>query len=333
MRQGKQHHGFVLILTLLVLFIVALATAYFAERVARSVALAEQYQQNANALVNMESTRSEVLYRLATTSVTEYGLGRGNAVISLDNRPYLASGDTVVSIQDERGLFNLNAFDSDRMNRLLGLMGTPADQRAHLIDTLRDYTDPDDLHRLNGAEKEEYLALNLPPPPNRFLVSPWEAKAIIGWRSASNLWQNNRLPQLTSASPKTDLNPNTAPAEVLATLPGVTAEIAQRIIAARQITPITNLVQFGAITELPTQAFEEIISILPSNSLRITQSAPGMAWAVQYNVILTPRDDQAPWQISYSGRIADIRPAAGQATATSPPLPPRSMAPAETPPP
>lgn len=331
MKAPKSEQGFVLVLTLLVLVIVALGAGYFSERVARSVALTEQSQKNARTMIDMASTRAELLYRMATTSVTEYGLGRDSAAIYLDNRSYSGLGDTVLRIQDNRGLLNLNVSEDDRLGRLLGQLDIPGDQRAHLIDTLRDYIDADELHRLNGAEKEEYLALGLPPPPNRNLASPWEARSIIGWRDAQPLWQNARLVALTTTGIATGLNPNTAPTEILATLPGVTNEIAQHIIASRQLLPISSLRNLEEIAGIPTQPFEEIISVLPSNSMRITQSAPGLSWSIQYNITLTPKGKSAPWQTDYYSRVGAAPDDKSQGKA--PALPPRSMGLPESAPP
>jgi len=324
---GKQQ-GFVLVLTLWVLVIVAIAAEYFAERVARSVELAQQSRQNTRAIIDMDGTRAEILYRLGTTSLTEYGLGRGNTSVSLDNRPYHGLGNTLVRLQDNRGLLNLNIAEDDRLQRFLGLMGIPAEQRGHLIDTLRDFIDADDLRRLNGAEKEEYLALNLPPPPNRNLITPWEARRIIGWRDYPQLWKNGRLVELTTTSSSAGINPNTAPAEVLATLPGVTEEIAQIIIARRKLSPITYEGQIVAITLTPLNLPMGMgIVAIPSDSLRITQSTPGLPWAIQYNITLTPNGNEAPWRTDYYSRVSTAH--HDEMQTDIPELPPRSTAPPE----
>lgn len=312
-------------LTLWVLVIVAIAAGYFAERVARSVELAQQSRQNTRAMIDMAGTRAEILYRLGTTSLTVYGLGRGSTAIELDDRFYRGLGNTLVRLQDNRGLLNLNQPDDGRLQRFLGLLGIPAEQRDHLIDTLRDFTDADNLHRLNGAEKEEYLALNLPPPPNRNLITPWEARRIIGWRDATQLWQTGRLVELTTTL-SFGLNPNTAPAEVLATLPGITEEIAQAIIARRKLSPIINAGQLAEITAIPTQQ-EEMISVWPSNSIRITQSTRGLPWATQYNITLTPNSNDAPWQTDYYSRVSAAQ--RDETQTNIPELPPRSIAPPE----
>jgi len=324
---SNSQRGFVLVLTLWVLVIVAMAAGYFADRVVRSTELAQQSRQNTRALIDMTSTQAEVLYRLGTTSITEYGLGRGNTLIALDNRPYAGIGKTIVRLQDNRGLLNLNTADDGRLQRLLGLLDVPPEQRAHLIDTLHDYTDLDKLHRLNGAEESDYLALNLPPPTNTNLTTPWEAKHIIGWRDYPQLWQQGRLAELTTSSTAFGFNPNTASAEVLTTLPGISEQIAQLIIAQRSLSPIINGGQFAALTGLPEQQFESIIGVIPSNALRITQTAAGLSWSLQYNITLTPNSIEAPWRTDYYSRISSPAQAAEQKDRLE--LPPRSTAPAE----
>lgn len=325
-RPRNQQGGFILVLTLWVLVIVAIAAGYFSERVTRAVELATQSRQNSGALVDMASTRAEILYRLSTTTLTEYGVGRGSTAIYLDDRPYQGEGDTIVRVQDTRGLLNLNLVDDGRLNRFLGLLGIEAEQRGRLIDTLRDYIDSDNLTRLNGAEEDEYRALKLPPPTNRELVTPWQAKRIIGWRDAPQLWENDRLINLISTSQSMGINPNTAPAEVLGTIPGVTEDIATALIAQRKIAPFTyegQITQFtGAPLNLPMGMG---IIASPSDTMRITQAVPGVAWAVQYTVKLTPNSPQTPWLTAFYSKVSFVNGSDKQTTVA--PLPPRTMDP------
>ena len=294
--------GFVLVLTLWVMAIVAIAAAYFSEKVSTAVELAEKSRQNAQAAIDLASSRAEILYRLTTTSMTVEGLGRGNAVIALDNRPYRALGDTQVRLQDTRGLFNLNQTPDDRLLRFLGLMGIPAEQRNHLLDTLRDYTDADKLERLNGAEEPQYLARGLLPPTNNALATPMEVRRVIGWRDATPLWQNNRFIDIVSTSTAMGLNPNTAPAEVLTTLPGVTDAIAKNLISQRGQALIQHQAQLAAITGIAEQALDMQIFVLPGDTIRITQSASGVQWGLQYSVTITPNSNNGPWRFGLRNR-------------------------------
>jgi DNA uptake protein ComE-like DNA-binding protein len=347
-RPGAPKHaerGFVLVLTLLVLVIVAIAASTFAEKVASAVELAQKSRQNTQTIIDMAATRAEILYRLGTTSITMDGLGRGNTLVALDNRPYRGLGDTLVHLQDNRGLLNLNQTNDDRLLRFLGIMGIPAEQRSHLIDTLRDYIDADKLEHLNGAEEPQYLARQLVPPTNNYLTTPWEVRRIIGWRDAPQLWQNSRFIDLTTTSTMGGLNPNTAPVEVLATLPGMTEELAQTLVLQRQQAPIMHTGQLAAMAGIPEQLLDMQIMVLPSNSLRVTQSVPGLNWRQQYSVSLTPNGDQGPWRIDYFTRVSPPAPVTANAGSSAPagapsqassapadiaPLPPRSTAAPET---
>jgi general secretion pathway protein K len=325
----RPQNGFVLVLTLWVLVVVAIAAGYFADRVSRALELAQQSRQNTQALIDMESTRAEVLYRLSTTSMTEYGLGRGATAIFLDDRLYKGEGETVIRLQDTRGLLNLNLVDDGRLNRFLGLVGIEAEKRGHLIDTLRDYTDSDKLHRLNGAEEAEYLALKLPPPTNRDLTTPWQTKRIIGWRDSPQLWLNDRVTRLTTTTQSMGVNPNTAPAEVLATLPGVSEDIAQVLLTRRKLAPFTYEGQISQITSVPLNMPMGMgIVAIPSDTTRITQSTQGLPWGVQYNIKLTPTNPKAPWRTDFYSRVSLTAQAPAAAEISD--LPSRSIAPPDS---
>ena len=301
----RRPHGFILVLTLWVLVIVAIAAGYFSDRVALSLDLAKQARQNTQALIDMAGTRAEVLYRLGTSNMTEEGLGRGSTAVMLDNRPYRGVGGAIVQIQDSRGLLNLNLTDDGRLLKFLGLLGIPADQRINMIDTLHDYIAPDNRHRLNGAGVDDYRTLGLPPPANRDLLTPWEAQRIIGWRNLPQLWEKDRLVELTTTSRSMGINVNTAPAEVLATLPGVTEDVARSIIVRRNLAPFTHDGQISAITGVPLNLPMGMgVIVIPSDTVRITQTIKDIPWAMQYVVKMTPNDRDAPWRTDYFTRVA-----------------------------
>lgn len=298
--QSSRQKGFVLVLTLWMLAIITIAAGYLADRVMRAMELAQRSQKNTQVLLDLSETRAEILFRLGTTRLSLYGLGQGpDDSVALDNRPYRGVGETIVRLQDNRGLLNLNAVTDDRLYRLLGVLDVPGEMRGRLMDTLRDYIDEDDLKRLNGAEASEYAALNLPPPRNEKLVTPFEPKRIINWSEQRQLWKDDRLPSLTTTSTVAALNPNTAPWEVLATLPGVTNEVAHLIITKRELEPFVSQGQIVALSGVELPSLIPTIIAFPGDAVRITQSVPGLPWALQYNVSLTPNSDRGPWRIDY----------------------------------
>jgi general secretion pathway protein K len=297
---AMRERGFVLAMVLWVVAILAIVAGFFAERVARQMELAREAQINADTLVEMATTRARILFRLGTVPMSVYGLGvTANDSIALDGRPYRGAGDTVVRLQDNRGLVNINFVSDERLHRFLAVLGVPAERRAPLVDTLRDYLDEDDLKRLNGGEAPEYAAAGLPAPRNEMLYTPFEARRILGWRDEKSLWENDRLPRLITAGVTVALNVNTAPREVLATLPGVTEEIASQIVATRQFQPYLWLDQIATLAGQPPAGFALGTMVFPGDSVRVTQSAPGLAWARVWSVTLTPNADTGPWRIDY----------------------------------
>ncbi|HET9579613.1 MAG TPA: type II secretion system protein GspK [Usitatibacter sp.] len=317
--------GFVLATTVWLLAAIVIGAAFFAERVQRSRDLTRQHRQMAQSLIVTESTRSEVLFRLATTDVSIYGLGPPGQAIALDDRAYKGTGDDSVRLQDERGLLNVNFPDSGMMSQLLGQFGVPPDRRDPLIDTLRDYTDVDDFRRLNGAEAKQYEEQGLPPPPNDWLTTPYELRNIIGWRDQPGLWKTPRFLQVVSAARLGVFNPNTAPAEVLASLPGSNMEIAARLIQQRNLAPLTSWQPIADLTGF-MPADQESIAWTPAEHVRITQKARGLPWMLQFSVSLTPTSAVAPWRIDYYVRGAIDVPLENEKDIAS--LPPRVAQPA-----
>lgn len=299
---AKTSNGFVLPLVLWVLAAIAIGVAIFAERVAAALDLASASQQRVQRIIDMSETRAEILFRLGTTPLSEYGLGTlPGPVIALADQPYRGEGRSVVSLQDERGLFNFNSASEDQVHRFLGAFDVPFDERGHLIDTLRDYTDEDDFKRLNGAESREYAAGGLPPPPNRDLLTPFDARRILGWNGLLGKWR--QVDELSATGDSVGINPNTAVWQVIATVPGVSGEAARLFLDRRAAQPIQSIEQIGSIVAVPMNSLFLKVFPFPGDNIRITQFIQGEARAWRYSVKLTPDDENAPWRISYQTTI------------------------------
>src|SRR5207244_11419981 len=66
-------------------------------------------------------------------------------------------------LSDEQARLNLNASPPDRLDQLLLGFGLPKSNRDTINDSLQDWRDANDDHRLNGAESDDYY-LKLPVP-------------------------------------------------------------------------------------------------------------------------------------------------------------------------
>lgn len=332
-RQG----GFILVLTLWVLAAIAIAAAYFGERVQASLRLASARQDLAEAQIVLNNGRAEVLYRLATSPMSTYGLGDPPEAVRLDNRPYMESGG-LVQLQDAGGLLDLNIAADGPLLRLLGRLDVPSDAGLALVDALRDYEDGDDLRRLNGAESTQYRAIGRADlPRNEELQSPQELRDVYGWAHQGALWKRGELMDLTTVGGTARLNPNTAPLQLLATLQGVTPEAAQLIVQHREIEPV-SAAWMDRMLGTRFNTLPSPLRTFPFTAVRVTQRVPGLPWAIRYNVELTPKGNSTPWKITYFYRLEDFRPNPGPdknsaaQTASSSPAPAHASDPPRFPP-
>jgi general secretion pathway protein K len=65
-------------------------------------------------------------------------------------------------LTDESARLNLNRATRDVLDRLLQEAGVEKSARDVIIDSIQDWRDPNEEHRLNGAESDYYLALPVP---------------------------------------------------------------------------------------------------------------------------------------------------------------------------
>lgn len=295
---ASKEQGFVLAATIWIIAIVTLVVGYFADQVNSSLALAQQKQNGIDQQLRFVNTRAEILYRMTTGQMSFYGLGVvAESSIRLDDTPYQGGGGDVVQLQDERGLINVNFLDTSLLGCLLQNYGISYPSQTHLIDTLQDYIDEDDFRRLNGAESADYEQKKLPHPPNEYLYTPYQLKNLLGWKDMESLWKVSSVTRFISTSRVSGFNPNTAPAEILACLPGGNPESAKQLIMLRNEIPLYAVSQISAVTGVSLDA--EAYLFFPSNSIRVTHSGGVSQKGEQYVVTLTPMSDVAPWRVDY----------------------------------
>jgi general secretion pathway protein K len=174
--------------------------------------------------------------------------------------PEMAFGDAhyAVLLRDVGSALNLNAADETMLRQFfaqgLGLDYAVADQLAQAI---LDWRDEDDLPRMNGGEREEYLeegALIL--PPNREFVDVDELRHVRGMTPEIYV---RAAPHLTLIGGGR-INLNSAPEPVLSAVPGLDRAAVAAILRLRESG------------QLP-RSQRELVALLPS--------ATGQAIAIQ----------------------------------------------------
>lgn len=157
-------------------------------------------------------------------------------------RVAFGAGEFSYRITDEEARINLNTAPADRVDRLLAAAGVDKQARDTINDSLQDWKDPDDLHRINGAESEDFY-LKLPVPyraRNGPLQDTAELLQIRGvtreiYTGASG---HAGLADLVTVTGGGTVNMNTAPEAVLRALGFLDAELSD-ITGGRASNPYT----------------------------------------------------------------------------------------------
>jgi len=98
-----------------------------------------------------------VFYRVAQTGAKPQGLPQLPR-----SQVQLGPGGFSYRITDEEARLNLNSGQRAPLDRLLTLLGLEKEQRDVITDSIDDWRDPNDTHRMNGAESDYYLQLPVP---------------------------------------------------------------------------------------------------------------------------------------------------------------------------
>ncbi len=146
-------------------------------------------------------------------------------------------------ITGENGRLNLNRIAAatiadpnsiyrEMLRRYLEVKGVDLNERDHMIDSLLDWIDPDNLVRINGAEDEPGYQ-----PSNGPLKTLDEVKRIRGWEDFASQPDWDKDFTLFSmnegnAPPKIDIN--SASRDVLLALPGFTEPLVDRFLELRR---------------------------------------------------------------------------------------------------
>lgn len=319
MRRRAQR-GFVLAMTLWILaamaVVVGLLTLWSLDAVRNAASEREQVED----LVAMQGTRDTLLYLGATRARNRAGLppeplsegerarrllddfgmfatGPRGGEIRLDDQPYRGLAAAGFSLQDEGGLFQVAVPRAEDLQRLLRSQGVPADVVPRFTDALLDYTDADELRRLEGAEAREYRRDGRAAPPNRRLLLPVELARVLGWE-ALPAGARARLPGLVTTFESGAVNLNTMPEALLPAWIAGCPENCRRLVERRQRLPFASGREVELLLGVTLPGDSAIgYRFLASDTLRMTVwGRSGVAWRI--HVRFTPIADQrGPWSI------------------------------------
>ncbi len=198
----------------------------------------------------IERAKIEILYRRQNPTAED--------VWRMDGTVYEDSiGDDYyrVKIMDESGKVNINTASDIILRNLFLNLGISSKEVDIIVDSIMDWKDEDEFHRLYGAESDYYMSLQNPYKAKNAGFETLEELIMVKGISSEILYGNKErkgiIDFITIYSDSQVINVNTAPKEVLSAVPGITAEMADSIIDYRKDKEIKNL--------------NEIIGILGAN--------------------------------------------------------------------
>jgi general secretion pathway protein K len=249
----KDERGFALLAALLVLAMLGVIGAEFAYSMRLEASAVRSWKQALTAAHLAEAGIEQALRELAADPAfavvaednTLTFFTRERAAIPRLPRTAvpLAGGRFTYRITDEEARINLNTAPPDRIDRLLQVLGVEKTDRDVIGDSLQDWRDANEEHRLNGAESDYYLGLAVPyRSRNGNLESVAELLQIKGVTRALYDGREGRrgLAELVTVKAPGQVNINTAAAEVLRALGLSDAEVIE-IVQTRREGPYTTL--------------------------------------------------------------------------------------------
>jgi general secretion pathway protein K len=155
----------------------------------------------------------------------------------------LGSGSYSVSIADESGKISINGLtdtNSAPLRNLIVRLGTDPETADTIVDSILDWKDADDLHRLHGAEDDYYQSLPVPyHARNNDFTAPEELLLVRGM-TEQLFFGKGLVTFVTVYSKHSGINLESASREVLLSLPGMNEPLADSLIAYREHSPTWN---------------------------------------------------------------------------------------------
>lgn len=174
-----------------------------------------------------------------------------------------------VTMQDEAGKIDINTANELLIKGLLTSQGLSEDEAIKLADAIADWKDADALKRLHGAELAEYEAEGLwYGPANAPFQAIEELKLVLGM--TPELFAR-LAPHLTVFSRQPGINEQIASREVLRALTGVSDEVIDAYVAARDIARFNK----QPIPTLPANRFRSFSAGLVTRIRADAETADG----------------------------------------------------------
>jgi general secretion pathway protein K len=258
---------------LTVLMVIVFSFSYMARTETLStLSFKEGIEKRFLAEAGLERGIFELFYRNWMEKSAIKDLVEGGEVWKTDGTPFsgqLGDGTYTVRIFDESGKISINSIPDNLLEQLLrnliGTLGIEGTTLDTIVDSILDWRDKDDLHRLNGAESDYYLSLPNPYKAKNAYFDTMEELLLVKGVTRELLYgvgkKKGLIDFLTVFGTTGAININSASKEIImAVSPGIDSEKADQIISYRQNQKINS------ISEIEGIIGQKLIQVFPINT-------------------------------------------------------------------
>jgi general secretion pathway protein K len=218
--------GLALVLVLWILSLLTIMAGSFALSMRRESSITLGIKNNAEAMAVAASGISMAEMMLLNPDQNKRWRADGS-IYQID-----ATNATVrVRLLSEAGKIDINKAGQILLQDLMAKAPVDEDQQIKIVNAILDWRDADDLVRINGAEKKEYLDAGLSyQPRNKPFQSIEELQLVLGMDTSVFKWIEGRV-TIYSGQQQVDLA--NAAKEVLQVMPQLDGELIDAFIAER----------------------------------------------------------------------------------------------------
>jgi general secretion pathway protein K len=156
-----KQQGIALIQVLLITAILSVLAIYLTNTARNQLTIAQWANDKTQAIVNVHSAEAKLMFTLLTESkkYPRENIDHSNAIVRLWNfhgQAFSIGENVNISIQDQSGLMYAYKPNSKRLTHLLLAHGLTAKKAEHIIASLRDWQDLDNIPQFSGNESASY---------------------------------------------------------------------------------------------------------------------------------------------------------------------------------
>lgn len=248
---------------LTILMVIVLSFSFMAGTETHStLAFKEGLEHKFLAEAGIERGMMEIAYRKKNLNV------EGAESWRTDGTPYtvqMGKGYYTVKLTEENGKVDINTVSDVILKNLIVNLGVSDEKADIIVDSMMDWKDADDLHRLHGAESDYYMSLPNPYKAKNANFDSLEELQMVKGITPEILYgkagQKGLIDYLTLNSKDIKINVNAAPKEVLMAIPGMTQELADSLIAFRESVEIRSMADVQGILGTNYAAMSQYITI------------------------------------------------------------------------